>query len=65
MTPTEIRAAVRGLRTQGHGLREISRLLAMSRNTVRRILRVSRIALSDGAESTIFDGLPASASGVL
>jgi DNA invertase Pin-like site-specific DNA recombinase len=39
MTPTEIRAAVRGLRTQGHGLREISRLLAMSRNTVRRILR--------------------------
>jgi transposase len=39
MTPDEIRAAVRGLRTQGHGLREISRLLAMSRNTVRRILR--------------------------
>src|SRR5271154_762530 len=39
MTPTEIRAAVRGLRTQGHSLREISRLLAMSRNTVRRILR--------------------------
>jgi hypothetical protein len=27
--------------------------------------QVSRIALSDGAESTIFDGLPASASGVL
>jgi hypothetical protein len=26
---------------------------------------VSRIALSDGAESAIFDGLPASASGVL
>jgi hypothetical protein len=39
MTPDEIRAAVRGLQTQGHGLREISRLLAMSRNTVRRILR--------------------------
>jgi len=39
MTPTEIGAAVRGLRTQGHSLREISRLLAMSRNTVRRILR--------------------------
>ena len=34
MTPTEIRAAVHGLRTQGHGLREISRLLAMSRNKV-------------------------------
>ncbi|HSZ90510.1 MAG TPA: hypothetical protein VK822_14175 [Acetobacteraceae bacterium] len=39
MTPNEIRAAVRGLQTQGHSLREISRLLAMSRNTVRRILR--------------------------
>ena len=39
MTPDEIRAAVCGLQTQGHGLREISRLLAMSRNTVRRILR--------------------------
>ncbi|MBW4025630.1 MAG: transposase family protein [Proteobacteria bacterium] len=39
MTPTEIRAAVRGLQMQGHSLREISRLLAMSRNTVRRILR--------------------------
>jgi transposase len=39
MTPTEIGAAVRGLQMQGHSLREISRLLAMSRNTVRRILR--------------------------
>jgi len=29
------------------------------------IEQLSRIALSDGAESTIFDGLPASASGVL
>jgi transposase len=39
MTPTEIRTAVRSLQTQGHSLREISRLLALSRNTVRRILR--------------------------
>ena len=39
MTPTEIRTAVRGLQAQGHSLREISRLLALSRNTVRRILR--------------------------
>src|SRR5271165_1508564 len=39
MTPTETRSAVRGLQMQGHSLREISRLLAMSRNTVRRILR--------------------------
>ena len=46
MTPNEIRAAVRGLQTQGHSLREISRLLAMSRNTVRRILRVSRCRLN-------------------
>jgi len=39
MTPTEIRTAVRCLQAQGHSLREISRLLALSRNTVRRILR--------------------------
>jgi transposase len=39
LTPTEIRSAVRTLQTQGHSLREISRLLALSRNTVRRILR--------------------------
>ena len=39
MTPTEISAAVRTLQAQGHSLREISRLLALSRNTVRRILR--------------------------
>jgi len=39
MTPTEIRSAVRTLQAQGNSLREISRLLALSRNTVRRILR--------------------------
>ena len=39
MTPAEIRSAVRTLQAQGHSLREISRLLALSRNTVRRILR--------------------------
>ena len=39
MTPTEIRSAVRALQAQGHSLREISRLLSLSRNTVRRILR--------------------------
>ena len=39
MTPAEIRTAVRTLQTQGHSLREISRLLRLSRNTVRRILR--------------------------
>jgi transposase len=39
MTPTEIRNTVRTLQAQGHSLREISRILAMSRNTVRRILR--------------------------
>jgi hypothetical protein len=39
MTPTELRVAVRGLQAQGHSVREISRLLALSRNTVRRILR--------------------------
>jgi transposase len=39
MTPAEIRDTVQTLRAQGHSLREISRLLALSRNTVRRILR--------------------------
>jgi hypothetical protein len=39
MTPTEIRTTVRSLQAQGRSLREISRLLALSRNTVRRILR--------------------------
>jgi transposase len=35
----EIRDSVRVLKTQGHSLREISRLLKLSRNRVRRILR--------------------------
>ena len=39
MTPIEIRNAVLTLQQQGTGLREISRLLGLSRNTVRRILR--------------------------
>ena len=40
MTPTEIRAAVHGLRTQGHRPARGSAVrLALSRNTVRRILR--------------------------
>jgi transposase len=38
-TLTEIRNSVRVLKAQGHSLREISRLLKLSRNTVRRILR--------------------------
>jgi transposase len=39
MIPTEIRNSVRTLQAQGRTLREISRLLRLSRNTVRRILR--------------------------
>ena len=39
MTPIEIRNSVLTLRQQGTRLREISRLLHLSRNTVRRILR--------------------------
>src|SRR3990172_9530261 len=39
MTPNQIRDAVRTLQTQGQSLREISRMLKLSRNTVRRILR--------------------------
>src|SRR3954453_19644223 len=39
MTPSDIPTPRRSLQAQGHSLREISRLLALSRNTVRRILR--------------------------
>jgi transposase len=39
MIPIEIRNSVRILKLQGHSLREISRLLKLSRNAVRRILR--------------------------
>lgn len=39
MTPIQIRHSVQALQLQGHSLREISRLLHISRNTVRRILR--------------------------
>ena len=39
MTPIEIRANVHTLHQQGISLREISRVLRLSRNTVRRILR--------------------------
>ena len=39
MTPSQIRDAVQTLQTQGQSLREISRTLKLSRNTVRRILR--------------------------
>ena len=39
MIPNQIRDAVRTLQTQGQSLREISRVLKLSRNSVRRILR--------------------------
>ena len=39
MTPIEIRNSVLTLQRQGTGLREIAKLLGLSRNTVRRILR--------------------------
>jgi transposase len=39
MINDEIQRAVHTLKAQGHTLREISRLLKLSRNTVRRILR--------------------------
>lgn len=54
MTPIEICNTVRTLKQQGTSLREISRLLELSRNTVRRILRESvgapaRVAVMDQA----------------
>ena len=39
MIPEELREAIRLLRAQGRPLREISRTLKVSRNTVRRVLR--------------------------
>ncbi len=53
MIPTEICITVRSLAAQGHSLREISRLLALSRNTVRRILFRDS---SDGRSATRSDG---------
>jgi transposase len=49
MTPTEIRDAVCTLQAKGHSLREISRSLALSRNTVRRILRQPNRAADEAA----------------
>src|SRR5271165_4086708 len=49
MTPTEIRNAVCTLQAKGHSLREISRSLALSRNTVRRILRQPNRAVDEAA----------------
>ena len=44
MTPIEIRNSVMTLHQQGTSLREMSRLLGLSRNTVRRILREPAVA---------------------
>ncbi|MCK7581659.1 MAG: hypothetical protein MZV65_42600 [Chromatiales bacterium] len=49
MTPSQIRDAVRTLQTQGRSLREISRALKLSRNTVRRILRAAVPAAQEAA----------------
>ena len=49
MTPTEIRNAVYTLQAKGHSLREISRSLALSRNTVRRILRQPNRTVDEAA----------------
>ena len=39
MTPIQLRDSVRALQAQGHSLRETAKLLHISRNTVRGILR--------------------------
>ncbi|HSW27780.1 MAG TPA: hypothetical protein VLJ62_33810 [Burkholderiaceae bacterium] len=49
MTPIEMRNSVRTLQAQGLHLREISRLLRLSRNTVRRILREPAVPAARGA----------------
>ena len=50
MIPTEIQDSVRVLKAQGRTLREISRLLKLSRNTVRRILRHGEAAAAPPCE---------------
>jgi transposase len=50
---TEIRNSVRVLKAQGQTLREISRLLKLSRNTVRRILREGEAAEAPPCEPRI------------
>jgi transposase len=47
MTPSQIRDAVRTLPAQGQSLRDISRVLKLSRNTVRRIVRADDPARSE------------------
>lgn len=49
MIGEEIRTAVRTLKAQGRTLREISRLLKLSRNTVRRILRAPDTSAAEAA----------------
>jgi transposase len=51
MKSTEIVNSVRTLRAQGRSLHEISRLLRLSRNTVRRILREQDAPRATGAAS--------------
>jgi len=49
MKSIEISNSVRALRDQGRSLHEISRLLNLSRNTVRRILRVKDAPVAPAA----------------
>jgi transposase len=49
MTPEEIRSAARTLSSQGNSLRQIARLLKLSRNTVRAILREPALRASKPA----------------
>jgi transposase len=50
MTPSQIRNVVRTLQAQGKSLREISRVLRLSRNTVRRIVRADGPAHTEDAD---------------
>ena len=61
MIAEELRQAIRLLKAQGQPLREISRLLKVSRNTVRRVLREperSQTAAEDPHLQTIVEQLP-------
>ena len=60
MIPYEIREAIQALRRQGRAIREISRALKISRNTVRRVLRqkVAKTPPSSAPDPALMAVLP-------
>ena len=61
MIPYEIREAIRALHQQGRAIREISRALKVSRNTVRRVLRQkpAKASRAPAPDPVLMEVLPA------